>query len=181
VLAPTTVSTPATWDGWPDGRFKSSFSPQNVADTNQLEMNWVCEALKGRRGSAAALTWQKGKEIRRKCIGILECTSQHCSANMTIAPAMRGVNRHRQLRELCPCGEKLRLRECGVEASVFLFSGGAFFINSGHHTHSKFTHSLIFRAHGPHKFTEYITLYPIALDKHRGIEVGDSFSCSHFM
>ncbi|KAJ7846967.1 hypothetical protein B0H14DRAFT_2583817 [Mycena olivaceomarginata] len=82
--APTTISTPVTWDGWPDGRFQCSFSPQNVVDTDQLETNWACEALKGRRGSAAAPTWQKGKEIPRRCLGILECTSRTAPRNVSL-------------------------------------------------------------------------------------------------
>ncbi|KAF7359825.1 hypothetical protein MVEN_00707800 [Mycena venus] len=161
---PNTIATPTTWDGWPDGRFQCSFSPQNIADTNQLEMNWVCEALKGRRGSVAARTSKKGKEIRRKCIGILECTSRACTANMRIAPAARGIDRHRQLRTPCLCGEKLRLRECGIESAVSLFRDGALFSNSGDHTHPKFTHSLIYHANEPYEFTEYIATHPVALE-----------------
>ncbi|KAJ7867108.1 hypothetical protein B0H13DRAFT_1897699 [Mycena leptocephala] len=61
-----TIATPTTWDGWPDGRFQCSFSLQDVMDTNQLEMNWICEALKGRQGSLTTRTSKKGKEIRPK-------------------------------------------------------------------------------------------------------------------
>ncbi|KAJ6458366.1 hypothetical protein C8R47DRAFT_151131 [Mycena vitilis] len=168
-VALVTILTPSTWDGWPDGPFQCSFTPQNVADTKKLTSNWVCELLKGRRGSAAALTWQKGRELRRKCIGVLECSSLSCNFAMQIAPAVRGVDRHRQLCNLCPCGEQLRLRECGIESSLFLFRGGAFFINSGNHTHSKFTHCLIYRPHEPFEFDEYLAAAPIALDA-RGIQ-----------
>ncbi|KAJ7820567.1 hypothetical protein B0H14DRAFT_2599865 [Mycena olivaceomarginata] len=157
------IATPTTWDGWPDGRFQCSFSPQNVTDTNQLEMNWVCETLKGRRGSLAARTSKKGKEMRRKCIGMLECTSRACFVDMVIAPAARGIDRHKQLRIPCLCGEKLRLRGCGVESAVSLFRDGALFINSGNHTHPKFTHSLIYHANEPYEFTEYIAPDPVAL------------------
>ncbi|KAJ7658184.1 hypothetical protein DFH06DRAFT_1472862, partial [Mycena polygramma] len=172
-VAPVTIPTPSTWDGWPDGPFQCSFSRQNVADTKQLTSNWVCELLKGRRGSAAALTWQKGREVRRKCIGVLECSSLACNFAMQIAPAVRGVDRHRQLCNLCPCGEQLRLRECGIESSLFLFRGGAFFINSGNHTHSQFTHSLIYRPHEPFEFGEYLAAAPIALDP-RSIQNSDT-------
>ncbi|KAJ7864093.1 hypothetical protein B0H14DRAFT_2348646, partial [Mycena olivaceomarginata] len=68
-----------TWSGWPNGRLQCLFSPHQVASTNQLAINWVCEVLSGHRGSAEASTWEKGKEIHRSCIGVLECSSRFCS------------------------------------------------------------------------------------------------------
>ncbi|KAJ7710295.1 hypothetical protein B0H14DRAFT_3021720 [Mycena olivaceomarginata] len=119
--------TPETWDGWPDGRFQCQFLPQQVTDTNQLAIHWVCEALPGHRGSPTALTWRKGKAIHRRCIGVLECRSLSCSFNLQVSPAARGVDLHRQLQKTCLCGEATRLRSCGIEYSTYLYRSGAFF------------------------------------------------------
>ncbi|KAJ7323207.1 hypothetical protein DFH08DRAFT_672318, partial [Mycena albidolilacea] len=102
-----------------------------VASTNQLAINWVCEVLSGHRGSPEASTWEKGKEIDRSCNGVLECSSRFCSVQSQCAPAARGVDLHRQLQKTCLCDEPIRLRPCGVESSTYLPHGGAFFINSG--------------------------------------------------
>ncbi|KAF7351910.1 PHD-type domain-containing protein [Mycena venus] len=155
--------TPQTWDGWPDGQFQCQFLPQQVTDTSQLAIHWVCEALPGHRGSPTALTWQKGKEIHRRCIGVLECSSRSCSFNLQVAPAARGVDLHRQLQKTCLCGEAIRLRSCGIEYSTYLYRGGAFFMNSGNHNHPQYTHSLTYRSREPWEFEEYVVKRPISL------------------
>ncbi|KAJ7240008.1 hypothetical protein C8J57DRAFT_1478261 [Mycena rebaudengoi] len=172
------ISALSTWDGWPDGRFQCFLSPQEVADTHELEINWVCESLKARRGKCDALTWQRGKESRRQCVGVLECTSRACAFGMKIAPAIRGVDRHRQLQEPCLCGELLRLRGCEIESSVFLFRSGAFFSNSGKHTHSRFTHSLLHRPQDPEPFAfaEYVSKSPVGLQDTQNSESEHSSS-----
>ncbi|KAJ7737438.1 hypothetical protein DFH07DRAFT_944259 [Mycena maculata] len=75
------------------------------------------------------------------------------------APAIRRVDLHRQP---CLCGEKLLLYPCGIESSTYFFRDGAFFVNSGQHTHSKYTHSLVYRPHEPFEFTDYMSKHPIA-------------------
>ncbi|KAJ7263284.1 hypothetical protein C8J57DRAFT_1333268 [Mycena rebaudengoi] len=136
------ISALSTWDGWPDGRFQCFLSPQGVADTHELEINWVCDAM--------LLTWQRGKESRRQCVGVLECTFRACAFGMKIVPALRGVDRHRKLQEPCPCGELLRLRGCDIESSC---------------THSRFTHSLLHRPQDPEPFafSEYVSKSPVGL------------------
>ncbi|KAJ7911163.1 hypothetical protein B0H13DRAFT_1876025 [Mycena leptocephala] len=156
-------AAPPVWDGRPDGQFQCLFTPQQVTDTDQLAVNWVCEALSGHRGLPTALTWQKGKEIHRRCVGVLECSSQSCAINLRGAPAIRGVDLHRQLQMTCLCGEAIRLKACGIELSTFLFRGGAFFINSGDHTHGRHTHSLIYRPNEPSQLEEYMVKRPISL------------------
>ncbi|KAJ7738814.1 hypothetical protein B0H16DRAFT_1569912, partial [Mycena metata] len=69
--------------------------------------------LPGHRGTSTALTWRKGKEIRRRCVGVLECSARSCSLDLQCAPELRRVHLHRQLKKSCLCGEPLRLRECG--------------------------------------------------------------------
>ncbi|KAJ7733380.1 hypothetical protein B0H14DRAFT_2639646 [Mycena olivaceomarginata] len=111
------IATPTTWDGWPDRRFQCSFSPQNVMDTNQLEMNWVCETLKGRRGSLAARTSKKGKEMCHKCIGMLECTSRACSVDMVIAPAARGIDQSQTASYTMFAWREIAIARCTSTAS----------------------------------------------------------------
>ncbi|KAJ7732488.1 hypothetical protein B0H14DRAFT_2997527 [Mycena olivaceomarginata] len=144
--------TPETWDGWPDGRFQCQFLPQQVTDTNQLAIHWVCEALPGHRGSPTALTWQKGKAIP---------PSMYWGPG--VSPAARGVDLHRQLQKTCLCGEATRLRSCGIEYSTYLYRSGAFFVNSGNHTHPRYTHSLTYCPREPLEFEEYVAKRPISL------------------
>ncbi|KAF7377271.1 hypothetical protein MSAN_00147400 [Mycena sanguinolenta] len=160
---PTNVSS-EPWSGWPNGQFQCLLSPQQVADTDKLAINWVCEFLPGHRGSSSASTWQKGKEIHRKCIGVLECSSRFCSVDLQCAPAPRAVDLHRQLQKKCLCGERIRLRPCGIQSSTYLFSGGAFFINSGTHSHAQYTHSLIHRPHEPFEFEDYMARWSFSAD-----------------
>lgn len=168
------ITTPVAWDGWPDGELRCLFSAQEVADTSQLEINWVCEPLPGHRGSTTAATWQKGKEIQRQCVGVLECSSQSCSLEMQIAPAVRGIDRHRQLQNRCLCGDRLLLRQCGVKASIHFFQDGAHFSNSGLHTHSRLTHTLICRPHQPLVFSPFIARRPVSLDESPDLDVRGS-------
>ncbi|KAJ7502074.1 hypothetical protein B0H11DRAFT_1907569 [Mycena galericulata] len=60
-----------TWDFWPDGEFRSHVSHQQLWDTNQLATNWVLETTL-KRGSTNARTWQRGHELRRQCLGVVE-------------------------------------------------------------------------------------------------------------
>ncbi|KAK6977500.1 hypothetical protein R3P38DRAFT_3123300 [Favolaschia claudopus] len=153
------------WDGWPNGQFQYLFSPQQLADTDNLAINWACESRpQGHRGSTAAVSWRKGKEVRRRCIGALVCTSRACSFNLTAAPAVRGFDLERQLRKKCLCGEDLGLVACGIDISVFFFRGGACFVHSGEHTHGKYTHSLIHRPREAFEFAEYVAKRPISLE-----------------
>ncbi|KAJ7703658.1 hypothetical protein B0H17DRAFT_1194151 [Mycena rosella] len=152
-LAPAPSSTPsitpaASWDGWPDGHLQYLFSPQEIAGTNQLEMDWVCELLPGKRGSPSASVWQKGKEIRRQCVGILE--SLRLFAESTATDSFKWLAHVAS--------------DCD-----FADVGGAFFIHSGDHTHSEFTHSLCFRPHEPFVFAEYTSKYRLTLDTTEGI------------
>ncbi|KAK7034386.1 hypothetical protein R3P38DRAFT_2430074, partial [Favolaschia claudopus] len=152
------------WDGWPNGRFQLLFTTQQVADTTKLAVNWSCEARSpGQRGSASSISWERGKELRRRCIGALVCTSRCCSFKITAAPAVRGFDLERQLRKKCLCGEDLGLVSSRIELTTFFFRDGACFSHSGDHTHSKYTHSLVFQSREPFNFTEYIEKRPISL------------------
>ncbi|KAJ7239614.1 hypothetical protein B0H12DRAFT_1237565 [Mycena haematopus] len=127
----------STWNGFPDGRFRCHFTPQQVEDTSRLALYWVSDKLPGRRGSVDAVTAEKGKLTRFKCAGIIDCRVVACTAQ--IAP---GTNVTRQLEARCACGSSLRHRSCKVEWSIVFYRDGAVFENSGTHIHSKYTHSL---------------------------------------
>jgi hypothetical protein len=138
VAAPRTrpdISSPKliafTWDFWLDGEYRANVSSQQLLDTKQLATNWVLETTLN-RGSKHARTWQKSDELRRQCLGVVECHSQTCS--MQLAPASRAVKCHRQLQQMCAlCGETMYLRACGVESSLFRSRDGAVFIHYGFH------------------------------------------------
>ncbi|KAK7024702.1 hypothetical protein R3P38DRAFT_2950813 [Favolaschia claudopus] len=150
---------PSTWDGWPDSEYYTTLFSQEIAATQNLALNWSCEKVAGKRGSPNAVSWQKGKENRQRCIGILVCASHSCSFNIHCAPAIRGEDLHRQLTKKCFCGQKLRLQACGVESSTYLFRGGAYFINFGTHSHPKYTHALNYRKNQPLEFEKFIPNY----------------------
>ncbi|KAJ7877422.1 hypothetical protein B0H14DRAFT_2567791 [Mycena olivaceomarginata] len=126
------------WDFWPDGEFQCVVSAQDLQDSGNLATNWVLETTRD-RGTTRARSWHQGHELRWRCLGTIECHGKTCP--IELAPASRAVDRHKQLGQLCICGETLRLRLCGVESSLFRFRDGAVFIHRGFHTHSAFTHS----------------------------------------
>ncbi|KAJ7719112.1 hypothetical protein B0H16DRAFT_1607380, partial [Mycena metata] len=120
-------------------------------------MNWVLETILN-RGSSDALTWQKGNEVRRRCLGVITCHGKQCS--MHLAPGLRAMDRQKQLHHTCPvCEETLGLHRCGIESSLFRFRDGGVFIHGGAHTHQQFTHSSIFRRNGSLEFIEYVPKY----------------------
>ncbi|KAJ6543400.1 hypothetical protein DFH09DRAFT_1088837 [Mycena vulgaris] len=94
----------------------------------------------------------------------LECSGGACSAERKIAPAVRDIDLHRQLRKRCTCGEELQLRQSGTEANTHFYRGGAYFTNAGAHSHSQFTHTLIYRPNETFEFAEYMSKRPIALN-----------------
>ncbi|KAJ7366156.1 hypothetical protein DFH08DRAFT_678760 [Mycena albidolilacea] len=139
VVSPEIEPNSTAWDGWPNGKFERSFSKQELSETRDLGTNWVLETLKN-RGTRSAATWKKGRETRRRCLEVIECHGRTCS--MILEPAVRAIDRHRQLQHECDrCGETLGHRTCGVESSLYHFQGGGFFIHCGFHNHSRFTHS----------------------------------------
>ncbi|KAK7050742.1 hypothetical protein R3P38DRAFT_2764006 [Favolaschia claudopus] len=63
----------SSWDGWPNTEYYTAFASQEIAVPRNLNLNWSCEKIPSKRGSPNAVSWQKGKEIRQRCIGVLEC------------------------------------------------------------------------------------------------------------
>lgn len=154
--------SPSEWNCWPDGNIQCLFSLQDLRATNQLATNWVLETVHT-CGSARALTWQKGKELRRKCLGVIQCRGKTC--HMRLAPATRGVERHRQLQHNCiVCSETLFLHSCGIESSLHLFRDGGYFIHRGSHTHTAFTHSSVHTPDGSLSFIDYTPKYVVSSD-----------------
>ncbi|KAJ7733875.1 hypothetical protein B0H14DRAFT_2639503 [Mycena olivaceomarginata] len=144
---------PFSWDFWPDGEFQCVVSAQDLQDSGNLATNWVLETTRD-RGTTRARSWHKGHELCWRCLGTIECHGKTCP--IELAPASRAVDRHKQLGQLCICGETLRLRLCGVESSLFRFRDGAVFIHRGFHTHSAFTHSSMRHPDGSMVFMEYV-------------------------
>ncbi|KAJ7069193.1 hypothetical protein C8F01DRAFT_1047838 [Mycena amicta] len=114
------------WNGWPDGRFQARFSAEDYGRTGKLAIYWVHEVLHGHRGSARALTADRGKETILRCLGVIACDSAQCTDPMQIAPERSLKLRLRQLDVPCLCGYPLSYRECGVRCSVSQFRDGAF-------------------------------------------------------
>ncbi|KAJ7868083.1 hypothetical protein B0H14DRAFT_2572572 [Mycena olivaceomarginata] len=161
-VSPEIEPNSTAWDGWPNGKFERSFSKQELSETQDLGTNWVLETLKN-RGTRSAATWKKGRETRRRCLGVIECHGRTCS--MILEPAVRAIDRHRQLQHECDrCGETLGHRTCGVESSLYHFQGGGFFIHCGFHNHSRFTHSSLSQANGSLSFVEYNPKYPMVVE-----------------
>ncbi|KAJ7091037.1 hypothetical protein C8R44DRAFT_891725 [Mycena epipterygia] len=171
------IAPPLIWDCWPDGKFQCLFSLQELADTNHLATNWVLEPVI-HRGSSNAFIWQKGKEERRRCVGVIECQGTTCP--MQLAPSARAVVRHRQLKHDCVlCDDTLVFRECGIESSIYRFRDGAFFIHRGTHTHSRFTHSSVHQPDGSLAFVDYAPKYTITKsDVPRPVQLAKSHGSS---
>ncbi|KAJ7664271.1 hypothetical protein B0H17DRAFT_302658 [Mycena rosella] len=156
------MSSPLSWNCWPDGNFQCLFSLEELQATSRLATNWVLETIQN-RGSAQALTWQKGKELRRKCLGAIQCRGKTC--HMRLAPHTRGstviasssatasfVTRH------CFCVR------AGSSRPLHLFRDGGFFIHRGSHTHPTFTHSSVHIPDGSLAFIDFTPKYVISSD-----------------
>jgi hypothetical protein len=156
----STPQSPFFWDFWPDGELKFLVSSQDLRDTNNLATNWVLETTRS-NGSTRAPIWDKGHETRKQCVGIIRCHDSTCS--MRLAPALRAVERHKQLQQTCIlCGETLCLAPCGIESSLFRFRDGIIFIHSGSHNHSMFTHSSVQNPDGSLAFMDYLPKYELS-------------------
>ncbi|KAJ7730321.1 hypothetical protein B0H16DRAFT_1469671 [Mycena metata] len=153
----TQIPSALSWDCWPDGKFQYFFSHQRLSDTNQLAMNWALETIHN-RGTPNALRWQSGNELRRRCLGIIQCHGKRCTLLLT--PALRAMDRQKQMRQTCPlCDETLLLHQCGIESSLFRFREGGVFVHGGDHNHQGYTHSSVFRRNGSVEFIEYLLKY----------------------
>ncbi|KAK6992290.1 hypothetical protein R3P38DRAFT_2740561, partial [Favolaschia claudopus] len=132
---PLSTSSLSSWDGFPDGRLRCHFTPQQVEDTLQLAVYWVGHRLPGKRGSPTAATPEKGKVSHFQCAGVVECESKVCITQ--IAP---GADISRQVQSECTCGLKLRHRLCKFEWSIIRYRSGAIFESHHSHNHSRYTH-----------------------------------------
>ncbi|KAK7007665.1 hypothetical protein R3P38DRAFT_2792479 [Favolaschia claudopus] len=147
------------WDFWPNGDFRFRVTAQQLHDTHQLATNWVLETIRS-HGSPRASTWQKGYEIRRRCLGTIECHGKNC--NMQLEPKSRSVERVRQLKERCGlCGETLRLRQCDAQSSLFRFRDGLVFVHHGDHEHSRFSYCSETQPDGSLACVEYRPCYQV--------------------
>ncbi|KAJ7673629.1 hypothetical protein B0H14DRAFT_2656818 [Mycena olivaceomarginata] len=106
---------PFFWDFWPDGEFQCVVSAQDLQDSRNLATNWVLETTRD-SGTTRARSWQKGHELRWRCLGTIECHGQTCP--IELAPAPRAVDCHKQLGQLCICRETLRLRDSFTHSSM---------------------------------------------------------------
>ncbi|KAK7001643.1 hypothetical protein R3P38DRAFT_2648939 [Favolaschia claudopus] len=156
--APLSASPLASWDGFPDGRVKCHFTPQQIEDTSQLVVYWAADKLPGKRGSPTAATPDKGNISRFNCAGVVECDSKVCLSQ--IAP---GENILRQLQSECTCGSKLFHRSCRFQWSIARYIDGAVFESNHTHTHSRYTHLLVTPKSKPSQFQSFISRQPVSL------------------
>ncbi|KAK6977163.1 hypothetical protein R3P38DRAFT_3295493 [Favolaschia claudopus] len=148
----------SSWDGFPDGRLRCHFTPQQLEDTSQLAIYWIGNRLPGKRGSPTAATPEKGKVSHFQCAGIVECESKVCLTQ--IAP---GADISRQVQSECTCGLKLRHRLCQFEWSIILYRGGAVFECNHTHSHSRYTHLLLTPKSKPPQLQSFISRQPVSL------------------
>ncbi|KAJ7658185.1 hypothetical protein DFH06DRAFT_1407814 [Mycena polygramma] len=134
--SPSTVDGDATeWDGWPDGDFSRLFSLEEAEACDNLRVHWACEPLSGGSGggSAQAETWPEGKVTRRKCQGVIFCTTPGC--DILVRPQTRAAGIRKQLAESCSCGGSLAHERCGVVSVLHTFKHGVHYENGGFHAH----------------------------------------------
>ncbi|KAK6977195.1 hypothetical protein R3P38DRAFT_2462194, partial [Favolaschia claudopus] len=156
--APLSTFPLPSWDGFPDGRLRCHFTPQQLEDTSQLAIYWVGDRLPGKQGSPTAATAEKGKVSRFQCAGVVECESKVCLTQ--IAP---GANISRQVQSECTCGLKLHHRSCKVEWLIIQYRGGAVFECNHTHSHSRYTHSLSTPKSKPPQLRSFISRQPVSL------------------
>ncbi|KAK6996327.1 hypothetical protein R3P38DRAFT_2566034 [Favolaschia claudopus] len=156
--APLSTFPLPSWDGFPNGRIRCYFTPQQIEDTSQLAIYWVGDKLPGKQGSPTAATPGKGKVSHFKCAGVIECESKVCITQ--IAP---GADISRQVQSGCICGFKLHHRSCKLEWSTIRYRGGAVFECNHTHSHSRYTHSLSTPKSKPPQLQSFILRQPMSL------------------
>ncbi|KAK7039994.1 hypothetical protein R3P38DRAFT_3350031 [Favolaschia claudopus] len=148
----------SSWDGFPDGRLRCHFTPQQLEDTLQLAIYWVGNRLPGKRGSPTAATPEKGKVSHFQCAGVVECESKVCITQ--IAP---GADISRQVQSECTCGLKLRHRLCKFEWSIIRYRSGAIFESHHSHNHSRYTHLVSAPKSKAPQLQSFISMQPVSL------------------
>ncbi|KAJ7078164.1 hypothetical protein B0H15DRAFT_1001560, partial [Mycena belliarum] len=124
------------WDGWPDGDYSHLFSLEEAEACDNLRVHWACEPLGGSgAGSPEAEIWHDGKITRRKCQGVIECTSRAC--NILIRPQTRAAGIRKQLEVSCSCGGTLAHIPCHVVSVLHTFKHGVHYQNGGLHSHPR--------------------------------------------
>ncbi|KAF7377270.1 hypothetical protein MSAN_00147300 [Mycena sanguinolenta] len=149
------------WDGWPDGNFISTFPLNFVEAHDNLRVHWACEILGGTTGgSVHAETWKDGKITRRKCQGIIQCTSTTC--NILVRPQTRAAGIHKQLSKACSCGGALIHLPCGVVSTLHTYKHGVRYQNGGDHLHARPTVRLHMSKKENNEFSKIVEQNPTA-------------------
>ncbi|KAJ6484866.1 hypothetical protein C8R45DRAFT_1147891, partial [Mycena sanguinolenta] len=149
------------WDGWPDGNFTSTFPLDFVEAHDNLRIHWACEILGGTTGgSVHSETWKDGKITRRKCQGIIECTSSTC--NILVRPQTRTAGIHKQLSKACSCGGALIHHPCGVVSTLHTYKHGVRYDNGGDHLHARPTVRLHMSKKENNEFSKIVEHNPTA-------------------
>ncbi|KAF8956267.1 hypothetical protein BDZ97DRAFT_1763938 [Flammula alnicola] len=133
--------SPMEWDGWPDGQFERDFTFPEAKATANLKCHWAVRVNGGdRKGDEHAESWQNGKRVTRRCLGILECDNQDCEVSVRPQTSPQGIDA--QLRKRCQCGAQLYHRKCDIRALLWTWQGGIHYVNEGHHAHRRPAHIL---------------------------------------
>ncbi|KAF8174501.1 hypothetical protein K438DRAFT_1908881 [Mycena galopus ATCC 62051] len=149
------------WDGWPDGNFTRIFPLEFTELHDNLRVHWASETLGGTLGgSVQAETWKDGKVTRRKCQGILDCTSGSC--NVVVRPQTRAKGIEKQLSEACSCGAVLAHHPCGVISTLHTFKHGVHYDNGGDHLHARPTVRLHLSRKEKTQFSKIVEQNPTA-------------------
>ena len=123
------------WDGWPDGTFERKFTFEEVYAFNNLQVHWATKSYGVRGGNSFAEEWRDGKRLRRHCLGIIECDNPDCTIAIRPQTTPKGIER--QLREGCQCGAILSHIRCPVRSTLWTYSKGVHFANTGNHNHAR--------------------------------------------
>lgn len=150
------------WDGWPDGDFEHTFTPEQLERTKHIQVHWACMTSGLQKGSADAETWRGGRKSERRCQGVIQCDNPRCL--IVVRPKVSHTRLDAQISQPCACGGNLTRSDppCPTRQRLFKFKHGVHLIHSGTHNHPHPTHLLHLRADKDAAFTHLVTEHPKA-------------------
>ncbi|EIW81980.1 hypothetical protein CONPUDRAFT_72328 [Coniophora puteana RWD-64-598 SS2] len=132
------------WSFWPDGEWAMDLTGADTEDphTKKLMVHWPCTAYgtpKGHKGSVDADTWEQGAVKRRRCNGIISCTTPKCPYTLRpLADTIRTIQNQASSTPCLNCKKcTLKHEPCGVMLRIYKYKHGAHVMNSGFHTHPR--------------------------------------------
>ena len=146
------------WTPWPDGNFRRLFSNDEVVLSKQVMVHWAT-VLHTYQGNPVAVSWEQGRRLVKKCLGVILCQNQDCA--IRLRPTTCSESMKKLLSSSCRCGGTLYHVPCEAKMVIHEYLFGKHFEHKGIHTHPR-PHPLHLELSEQQRLTEVIRNHPKA-------------------